>query len=964
MDNERLDALFAEAVNVPPPERERWLDAHCGDDAELRHELDRLLAADAIAEGVLEHAPELLAESMADAVETPQRFGIWRVTGALGAGGMGAVWLAERDDGEFQQRAAIKQVAWPTPGLLQRFRTERQILAALEHPGIARLIDGGVDDAGCPWLAMEYVEGTRITEWARAHSLTVRAIVELVLRICDAVQFAHRNLIVHSDIKPSNILVADDKPKLLDFGIAKVLAQNGDSGERTRTIAQMLTPDYAAPELLAGEAITTSVDVYALGVLLYELLSGNKPYRLSALVGGARHGLNEVNIRPPSTAVDKTLPDTRARKRMLRGDLDRIVLTAMAREPALRYASVEALASDLRNWLAGRAIAVRGEHVWYRFGKFVRRNRVAVATAGFAFAALLAATIYSLHEAQLARRQATRANAVRDFVVGVFEQTDPDARQGKPITAHKLLEMGERQLKNEPGSRPFHTEMQGLVGHLYWLVGDYPKAQSLMGNAVAHPDAATPLDVRARNLLFLAQSEQEKELFDAARKHATQARAFALQAGDEGALTASEARRVDADAFSWDGNPKAAESILRQALKDDTAQFGSHSAAVADDLTKLAWATRELSHYKESIDFSKRAIAAETTLHGRASSQAINNLETLASTEGHEGDLVSALHTQLEAVALTTKLYGPAHRETIASRSDLYFLYSREGRYTQALAGQLALLKLAQPLTNTRPEQLAMIWNVVAIDYLALARYGEALQAERQSLALWASIHSSDSGYASNDSRTNLGDILMRMGRFKEAESTYQDVIRVEREHGSSDSEWLNRDLGDLGNVYLMQHRYPEAIAIIATGLRQLSPTSGPIPVRAYLQSSLALAQLESGDIRAAENSAAQAMQTGRIAYKDTPLSFSALQYISARVALARNRAVEAETLLRAASAARAVLAREDPRVLEVQVALIRALEMQGKRDEAKSLRAQVEPVLAASRSPYFADLRRSLSAH
>lgn len=964
MDNERLDALFEEALAIPAAERPSWLAANCRDSPELRHELERLLTADAIADGALERAPELLAAGIAEIVAMPQRFGIWRVTAALGAGGMGEVWLAERDDGQFEQRAAIKQVAWPTPGLLQRFREERQILARLEHPGIARLIDGGVDEAGCPWLAMEYVEGVPLAQWVRERALGVRETVELLLPICDAVQFAHRNLIVHSDIKPSNILVAGGTPKLLDFGIAKVLAQDGDTDERTRTMAQLLTPDYAAPELLAGGAITTSADVYALGVLLYELLGGNKPYRLTPRGGGARRGLDEISVKPPGAAVADALPDASARRRALRGDLDRIVLTAMEHEPAQRYASVETLASDLRNWLAGRPIAAPGHGRWYRAGKFVRRNRIAVTATVCAFAVLLGATLYSMREAHLARAQAARANAVRDFVVGVFEQADPDARQGKPITAHELLDMGERQLENEPGSRPFRTEMQGLVGHLYWLVGDYPKAQSLMRGAVAQPDASTSLEVRARNLLYLAQSEQEKELFEAARKHAGQARALALQAGAEGAATASDARRVGADALSWDGNASAAVSILRQALQEDTAQFGSRSAAVADDLSKLAWATRELSHYEESVDFSQRAIASEAALHGRASSQVINNLETLASTEGHTGDLIAAVHTQREAVALAAKLYGPAHRETIAARSDLYFLYFRQARYADALAGQLALLKLAQPLRDTRPEQLALIWNVVAIDYMALARYDEALRAERQSLALWGSIHSSDSGYASNDSRTNLGDILARMGRLKEAESTYQDVIKVEREHGSSDSEWLNRDLGDLGNVYRMQHRFAEAVAIIATGLHQLSPTSGPVPVRAYLQSSLALAQLESGDINAAENSAGQAMQTGRIAYKDAPLSFSALQYVSARVALGRKHPAEAESLLRTAYSARKALAPTDPRVAEVQAALIRALEMQGKHAEAQSLRAQVEPVLAASQSPYFADLRQSLNAH
>lgn len=956
MDNERLDALFAEAVNVPPAKRACWLDAHCGDDAQLRQELERLLAADAIAEGVLEHAPELLADNMADAVEMPQRFGIWRVLGALGAGGMGEVWLAERDDGQFRQRAAIKQVAFPTPGLLRRFREERQILARLEHPGIARLIDGGVDNNGCPWLAMEYVEGVPITQWLREHALNVRDTIGLVLRICDAVQFAHRNLVVHSDIKPSNILVAQGTPKLLDFGIAKVLAQ--DDTERTRTLVQLLTPDYAAPELLAGDAITTSVDVYALGVLLYELLGGSKPYRLSALGGAA--ALNSANIKPPSAMVDNTAPDVRARKRMLRGDLDRIVLTAMAREPARRYASVEALSADLRNWLAGRAINARGHGRGYRFGKFVARHRVSVAATLLVFAVLLGATIYSAREARIARMQASRANAVRDFVVGVFEQTDPDERQGKPITAHELLDRGDRQLaQGGIGSDVSRTEMQGLIGHLYWWIGDYPRAVALMREAIAHPDPAAPADVRARNLLYLAHSEVEKAAFDAARTHARQARSLALQAGEAGAGIASEARRVYANALSQDGQAGAAEPILRQALKEDSTQFGADSQAVADDMTILAWTTRELARDAESIGYSRRAIAAEAARHGRISSQVISNLETLSSTEAHAYDLASAERDQREAVALATKLYGPAHRETIVARSNLYFIYYREAHYAQALAGHLDLLKLIEPMAAERPEQLAYDWNFIAIEYMQLARYDEALHAEQQSLAAWAKVN--DSEYASNDSRTNLGTIFWRMGRLDDAEKTYLEALRIEGKNESPDSTWVNRDLGFLGNVYRMQHRYSEAIAITAKALRALPADSGPTPVRADLLSSLALAQLESDDVDAAQKSAAQSLAIARVAYKQTPLSLSISEYASARVALACDKPAEAEPLLLAAYAARKTLAPNDPRMAEVRVALIRALEMQGKRNQAKSIRARVEPMLAASQSPYFADLRRQL---
>ena len=299
-DQQRLQQLFDAAIDLPANERAAFAACECGDDIALRAELERWFAVDARLGAFLETPPGLVAEARAENIadEAPGHFGPWRVLRSLGAGGMGEVWLAERADGEYEQRAAIKQVAYPTPGLLQRFRQERQILARLEHPHIARLIDGGVDARGAPYFAMEYVEGVTITAFARR--LDVRATLELFLEACAAVRFAHQNLVVHRDLKPSNILVAaDGAPKLLDFGIAKVLAA-ADTGTdaATGTGLRLLTPDYAAPEQFRGETVTTATDVYALGVVLYELLAGVRPHAHA-------HAVLHDDALPPSTAVPR-----------------------------------------------------------------------------------------------------------------------------------------------------------------------------------------------------------------------------------------------------------------------------------------------------------------------------------------------------------------------------------------------------------------------------------------------------------------------------------------------------------------------------------------------------------------------------------------------------------------------------------------------------------------------------------
>jgi hypothetical protein len=755
MDNERLDALFDEALTVPAAERARWLDAHCGDNAELRRELERLLAADAIVEGALERAPELLAGSMADAIEMPQRFGIWRVTGALGAGGMGEVWLAERDDGQFQQRAAIKQVAFPTPGLLRRFREERQILARLEHPGIARLIDGGVDDGGCPWLAMEYVEGVPITQWTRERAASVRGTVELVLRIGDAVQFAHRNLIVHSDIKPSNILVAEGAPKLLDFGIAKVLAQ--DDTERTRTMAQLLTPDYAAPELLAGGAITTSVDVYALGVLLYELLSGSKPYRLSALGGAA--ALNAANIKPPSAAVDSALPDAKARRRAIRGDLDRIVLTAMAREPAQRYASVEALSADLRNWLADRAINARGHGRWYRFGKFVQRNRVAVATAGLAIAALLATSAFALwqaHQADLqaaqARVQAANANAVRDFMVGVFSSAEPGQHAGIGPNARALLDAGARDMRRQFQNNPEMEEaLSAALAKSYSGIGAYDNARTLAQralalNAILHGadseqalqarldyaeilknawavreakqqagivlalthDRPDPASVKAH--LINAEANNIEALYPAQTiAEAQRAIVQARQIGSAGLLWQAQAWSAIAEAYLGEHDNGDAQRALRETAALYARSRGEESRETFEVRTDLVFLLVHGGHIPEALQIYSRMVAEQRRSLARDDPQWAETLTNYAYILASAGQFKASRKISGEALTALAVAFNMSPEQRDDSLGNLAILARERGD----LVGTLGILaqedRLAPGLDVTAPHAVNIL---------------------------------------------------------------------------------------------------------------------------------------------------------------------------------------------------------------------------------------------------------------
>jgi serine/threonine-protein kinase len=495
----RLSALFDAALDLPPERREHFVDVQCAGDVDLAQRLRRMLSADAGAHDhaflesplVTPHADAWRdAVSSADYVAGTRRFGAYRLLRLIGQGGMGEVHLAERSDGEFEQRVALKLLPHPTPGLIQRFRQERQILARLEHPNISRLLDGGVSEANVPYFAMEYIDGVPITTYVASAKLDVAATLATFLQVCEAVQYAHRSLVVHRDIKPSNILVgADGVPKLLDFGIAKVL-QTTDREELLQTVARVFTPDYAAPEQIRGDPVTTATDVYSLGVVLYELLSGARPYKLKR-DESLEQAILTVDPAPPSAIAERTTGNP-SRARQLRGDVDRIVLTALAKEPERRYASVEALAADIRRYLDGRPIAARGDNTAYRVRKFMRRNRGGIIAVGIVLLALILATGVSLWQASRANAEARRAeaeaataNAVQEFMINTFTQAEPWRNAGHPPNALELAESAMGRIDTELAQQPMaKVKMYKALGRLFRVAGDVRMSTAAGARAV------------------------------------------------------------------------------------------------------------------------------------------------------------------------------------------------------------------------------------------------------------------------------------------------------------------------------------------------------------------------------------------------------------------------------------------------------------------------------------------------
>jgi len=962
MDRQRVAELFEQAVDLPDSERAAWVEAACGSDAALRIELERLLRADARAVAFMERPPPLvssLIEATTRNNEVLPQFGPWRALRRIGVGGMGEVWLAERNDAEFEQQAAVKQLAWPTPGLLQRFRQERQILARLQHSDIARLIDGGVDARGAPYLVMEYVDGVPITQYVNDQALDLRSRLGLFLRICAAVQYAHQNLVVHRDLKPSNILVgADGSLKLLDFGIAKVLATT-DEAAQTQTAARLLTPDYAAPEQFSGGAITTTTDVYALGVVLYELLAGTRPPRRT-LTGAAA----DIDAPPPpSAAGDRT--GGVAWRRALRGDLDRIALTALEADPQRRYASAEALSSDVQRYLDGRPISARRDSRWYRFRKFARRNRYALAAGVFVGAICIAAAAISLRQGNLARAQARHAAAVQQFMSGVFAQANPDENKGQPISAQQLLQKGEEQLARMGDAQPaLQIDVTAMLGGLYNDIGDTERAEKLFERALGGLDDKLPDDVRGRVLLGVATLEAEnKDRYDVALAHATEGLAALERAAEKDWNDIAKASRIIALCHVRKREPEAAIALLQRATPVHASMLGAYpSEALANEYAVLGAALSDMSRFNEAETAFERGATMLRAFAGSDSRRVAYALNEEAIMFYQRGELARAETLHREVLNINRERLGPDNLNTLTATSNLLGDIEGQGRIAEALPQRLALLDLAIASDALSPVRKAHHVDAVALDYRELGRFGESEAMTRKALAMIVEAQGARERTSVLVLR-HLGLVLGLEGRYGEAEALFREALAIQLEGAPPTSFSACGLRRDIGTVLAQQHRYPEAIAqlqALTTDACMLGLAENDA-WRPQALADLSQAQLDNGDATTAYATAQQALDYGHKALRNT-YHLGIPLFALARAALALERASDAEPLLRQALALRSTVhPADDPRILEVKVALIEALAALRKTNEAATLTAQVVPVLQASATPHSADLRKRL---
>lgn len=725
-DWQSIQAVFADALELPPAERTAFLDLRGPRQADLRAEVESLLTAHDRAEAFLaEPGVTVVSPGLATPSLLGRRLGAWRPVELLGRGGMGTVYLAERADGLFEQRAALKVVkrGMDTDAILGRFVRERQILARLNHPCIAHLLDGGVTDDGRPYFVMEHVEGIPLTRYCEERFLGERDGIRLFLEVCRAVAYAHRKLAVHRDIKPSNILVsASGSVKLIDFGIGSLLEGDGTTGEKTLAggAVRPATPEYAAPEYLRGESVSTSADVYSLGVVLDELLTGT-PARLDGEPAPGRR---------------------------LERDLDTIVATARHPDADRRYSTVEALQRDLQRFLDGRPIEARADSTLYRAGKFARRHRFGVAAAaGFALFLAAAAGAIGVQSAAVARERdraelrATEAQEVADFLVGLFEGADPQREPGTR-TARELLDLGAERLEDEPLGNPLtRARLLETVAGAYQQLRFLDSAERLFEQAVElrereqgpeHPDLLDPL-------LGLARAQMWSIRYAAAESTLARAAAIAERRPEPGSGELWRILILQGNLHLVRDSPQAAETVFRRALSLQERREAVDRGR-ASLLNNLGVAVESQGRLDEAERIHRRALDVRRAAHGRDHPAVAQSLVNLGRVALGRGEHAVAEQVLQEALAIREEALGldhPGVAEILQLRAEARL---RQGRpevaeidLRRALRVREARLGARHPVTALTRFDLARVLSRGSGHDEAISLVEEAVAAFRES---------------------------------------------------------------------------------------------------------------------------------------------------------------------------------------------------------------------------------------
>jgi serine/threonine protein kinase/tetratricopeptide (TPR) repeat protein len=848
---EKIQRLFHGAADLPENERAAFIQTESGGDAALESEVFSLLEADAqqalidrtlaeVANGVLETSPR-------ERSVPEHEFGAWRITSILGEGGMGVVYLAERPD--LGSKAAIKILrdAWLSPLRRERFAAEQRTLAQLSHPSIAALHDAGTLPEGTPWFVMEYVEGVPITVHCREHNCSIEERLRLFREVCEAVQHAHSHLVIHRDLKPSNILVREDgSVKLLDFGISKQLDSVDGVAEQTRTAVRLMTPAYAAPEQIRGEAVGLHSDVYSLGVILYELIVGRLPFDISARSATeAEKILLEREPERPSAAarrmelVSQPMPKASSIGKSAWSDLDVVCLTAMHKDPQRRYRTVDALIRDVDHFLRNEPLEARPDSARYRLRKFVSRNGRAVgATAAAVTGIVLLTGFYTVRMAtarNTALAEASRAERLQKFTLDLLQGGDEEVGPSDSIRVVTLVDRGvqeARTLTREPATQAAVYE---TLGSIYMKLGKYPRADSLLKTSLderrslpgpnnadvaqslvalgelreaqAEYDSAESLITRglgmarenlprghpaiAKALVSLGQTLEEKGDYD--RAIAVLDTAVILQTTNgESSPELSETMSALANTHFYAGHFAISDSLNRKALAMDRRIYGPLHPHVADDLMNLGAIQQEFQNYPAAEAFYRQALVITRGWYGDNHPETASNLTLLGRALVSEKRYDDAAAILRQAVSIQEKVYGPVHPRVASAINELGRVAQQQGNLDEAEADFRRMMLIYQTVYHDKHYLIGVAESNLAGVYKDRKQYDRAEKLFRDAIRRYTQELSPDHQLL-GIARVRLGETLLAEKKNDEATQNFLAANAILAKQSSPPPAWVER---------------------------------------------------------------------------------------------------------------------------------------------------------------------------
>ncbi len=816
----RVDSVFDAALDLPTARQAAFIDEACGSDPNMRAEVMRLLDAYKQAGPFLESpAVELAAPLLAGVhalpiTGTPDRIGPFQVVREIGRGGMGTVFLGERADGQFEQRVALKLIQHGSPGVIRLFLEERRILARLEHPNIARLIDGGITADGLPYFAMELVEGEPIDRYCDGRDQSLDQRLDLFADVCNAVTYAHQQLVIHRDLKPSNIMVtANGQVKLLDFGIAKLLTPQGAVGDQVSMQLHAMTPEFAAPEQVRGEGVSTVTDVYALGVLLYILLTGERPYELRGKSPAELERIVCEDEPPrPSSKV------TGSRSARLRGDLDLIVMKALHKEKDRRYQSPAALAQDLVRFRAGHPVLARPDSRRYRAVKFTGRHRFGI-TAGAAIVVLSAAYVITVandrDRIRSALREATlgtrKAEQTTDFMLGLFEASETGETLTDTVRAREMLGRGVARAREMEAQPELQAQMLDVIGRLYSQVGEYKRAQPLLEEALVkrrklygetHADVATTLE-------SLAQTKREQGDGEGAALLDTEALAIRRQLlGPTHVKTADALFNLAAD-MHVAGEYKAAEPLMDEWTRLVVEQPEEKTKRRADQLAGLAyvyWVSRD---YPSAERLFREALSMNRTLFGDRHDRVAVNLSQLGEAVCGSRKHDEAERLARESVEMLRASHPDGHPILAMNLKQWGIELDHLNRFSDAVPLLREALVMARRFEGDESNVTIDAELELAYALTMSGSYDEAVSRSRDAMATLRKKFA-DSSFMVARAKLRLGDALRGQGRILEAERLLVSA-HASLSRRSTTNTWARGAARALVRLYEGQGREDEA---------------------------------------------------------------------------------------------------------------------------------------------------------